>query len=294
LHVSGNLFYFELNHNKKKETTMKKLSLIAALVCIVLAADAQKARKSPLIDLNKFALVEGGSYTMGTNKGKEPVEGPEHNVQVKDFYIAKYELTFDEFDRFCDSTKRKLTDDMKWGRGKRPAMILSWLDAVTYCNWLSKQEKLQPCYVINDKDVKWLDTANGYRLPTEAEWEYAARGGRKSKGTHVAGSDKLEDVAWYNSNSDQKTQPVGQKQANEIGVYDMNGNVWEWVWDIYDGNYYKTSPSDNPKGPAEGPYRVTRGGAWYNKPEYVAITTRQNNTPDFKQNSVGFRIARNK
>ena len=275
---------------------MKKLSLILFFACAVLAADAQsKTRKSPPPpDPAHFATVEGGTYTMGTAKGKEVVEGPEHSVTVKGFYLSKYELTFAEWDRYCDSTGRRKTDDMKWGRDKRPAMIVSWLDAVAYCNWLSKQEKLQPCYVINERDVKWLDTANGYRLPTEAEWEYAARGGTKAKGTAHAGGDKLEAVAWYVANSEDKTQPVGQKQSNELGLYDMNGNVWEWVWDIYDGNYYKTSPADNPKGPAEGPYRVTRGGAWYNKPEYVAITTRQNNTPDFRQNSVGFRIARNK
>lgn len=276
---------------------MKKVSLLLLLACIVVAVSAQsKTKKTPAPDASKFALVEGGTYTMGTAKGKEPVEGPEHKVTVKDFYIAKYELTFDDWDRYCDSTKRKPTDDMKWGRGKRPAMIVSWMDAVAYCNWLSKQDKLHPAYVIDEanKTAKWLDTANGYRLPTEAEWEYAARGGAKGKETKHAGSDNLDEVAWYNDNSGQKTQPVGQKKPNELGLYDMNGNVWEWVWDRYDGNYYQHSPENNPTGPEEGPYRVTRGGAWYNKPEYVAITTRQNNTPDFRQNSVGFRIARNK
>ncbi|MCW3125075.1 MAG: Sulphatase-modifying factor protein [Bacteroidetes bacterium] len=273
---------------------MKKISVLAAVVCIALAANAQSKKKTPPADPARFVNVEGGSFMMGTATGVEPVEKPEHKVQLKDFYLAKYELTFDEYDRFCDSTGRKRPDDMKWGRGKRPAMIVSWLDAVAYCNWLSKQDKLQPCYVIGDKDAKWLDTANGYRLPTEAEWEYAARGGKKSKGTHYAGADKPDNVAWYKANSQDKTQPVGQKQANEIGLYDMNGNVWEWVWDIYDGNYYQHSPEQDPKGPEAGPYKVTRGGAWYNKPEYTAVTTRQNNTPDFRQNSVGFRIARNK
>ena len=274
---------------------MRKVLLLILASCIMSGVSAQaKAKKAPPVDLTKFALVEGGSYMMGAATAIEPHEKPEHNVRVKDFYLAKYELTFDEFDRFCDSTKRDKPGDMNWGRGKRPVIIVSWLDAVAYCNWLSKQEKLQPCYVLNEKDLRWIDTANGYRLPTEAEWEYAARGGRLTKGTRYAGAEKPDNVAWYNANSGDKTQPVGQKQPNELGLYDMNGNVWEWIWDIYDGNFYQYSPVDNPRGPQTGPYRVTRGGAWYNKPEYATVTTRQNNTNDFKQNSVGFRIARNK
>jgi formylglycine-generating enzyme required for sulfatase activity len=274
---------------------MRKVSFAILLMSVALLANAQaKAKKAAPVDLTKFALVEGGSYMMGAATAIEEHEKPEHNVSVRSFYIARYEVTFDEYDRFCDSTKRTKPSDMQWGRGRRPAVIVSWLDAVDYCNWLSREQKLNPAYIIHDKDVKWLDTANGYRLPTEAEWEYAARGGKLSKGTRYAGADKPDNVAWYSANSSNQTQPVGTKQPNELGLYDMNGNVWEWVWDLYDTYYYRRSPSDNPKGPEEGAYRVTRGGAWYNKSDYVAVTTRQYNTPDFRQNSVGFRIARNK
>ena len=244
--------------------------------------------------MTKFALVDGGSFAMGSATGIEAHEKPEHQVELKSYYIAKTEVTFDDYDRYCDSTKQAKPTDINWGRGKRPVVIVSWLDAVAYCNWLSKQEKLQPCYVINGTDIKWLDTANGYRLPTEAEWEYAARGGNKSHKTLYAGAEKPDDVAWYNANSNQQTQPIAQKTTNELGLYDMNGNVWEWVWDIYDGDYYQRSPVADPRGPAAGTYRTMRGGAWYNNVSYITVSSRQYHNPDFRQNSVGFRIARNK
>ena len=278
---------------------MRGIFLLSLIVCIVSAGSAQSKVKSTKpkttpIDLTKFSLIEGGSFMMGNNTGVEPHERPEHNVSISSFYLAKTELTWDDYEKFCDSTKHYKPDDMKWGKGTRPAVIVSWYDAVEYCNWLSKQQKLQPCYVIKDKEVTWLDTANGYRLPTEAEWEYAARGGSKSKKTLYAGADKIDDVAWYEKNSDNKTQPTAQKTANELGLYDMNGNVWEWVWDVYDGEYYRKSPAENPKGPGAGVYRVFRGGAWYNKVPYVTVSTRQYHSPEYRQNSVGFRIARNK
>jgi formylglycine-generating enzyme required for sulfatase activity len=278
---------------------MKNLLILSALICFCCIADAQTGaknnqKKSPPVDLTRFSLVDGGTFTMGSAKGIEPHEKPEHQVSLKSFYISKYEVTFDDFDRYTDSAKMPRTGDMSWGRGKRPAIIVSWLDAVAYCNWLSKQEKLQPCYAISGRDIKWLDTASGYRLPTEAEWEYAARGGDKSKKTIYAGADKPDDAVWYNANSGNKTQPVGQKSPNELGLYDMNGNVWEWVWDVYDATYYQKSPASDPTGPAMGDYRVMRGGAWYNNVNYVTVYSRQYHTPDFRQNSVGFRIARNK
>jgi len=278
---------------------MKYAYFLSILILFSASAIAQTKPKpvkpKPVpIDLTRFVLVDGGSFSMGSATGVEAHEKPEHPVSVKSFYLAKYEVTFDDYDRYCDSNKLAKPADADWGRGKRPAILVSWLDAVNYCNWLSKQEKLQPCYIVNGADAQWLDTANGYRLATEAEWEYAARGGGKESKTIYAGAEKPDDVAWYNTNSEKKTHPVGEKKANELGLYDMNGNVWEWVWDYYDGSYYQHSPAENPAGPSSGQYRVMRGGAWYNNASYCTVTSRQDNPSGFKQNSVGFRIARNK
>ena len=268
--------------------------VIASLLSLSLIAQKKNTaapKRSP-IDTNKFVLVEGGTFMMGTDQPVELAEAPAHQVSVKSFYMAKTETTFEDFDRFTSETKRDSAPSGTWGRGKKPVFMVSWFDAVEYCNWLSKKEKLSACYVIKGSDVKYLDTAKGYRLPTEAEWEFAGRGGNKSKGNTYAGNNVLEAIGWVKTNSGGETMPVAQKWPNELGLYDMTGNVWEWVWDIYDFNYYKNSPTDNPKGADAGPYRVMRGGGWYNEPNYSRLVTRQNNAPTFKQNSVGFRVAR--
>ncbi len=254
--------------------------------------DKGQVKRAP-IDTTRFALVEGGSFTMGTDKFVEAIENPPHSVTVKSFWLAKTEMTFEDYDKFCNETKRDTMGSAGWGRGKQPAIWVSWNDAVAYCNWLSVKEKLSKCYFIDSTGaVTYLDTAKGYRLPTEAEWEFAARGGNKGQGHTYAGSDNIGDVAWYNANSEGKAHPVAQKAPNELGLYDMDGNVWEWLWDIFDGSYYIHSPSENPEGPASGPYRVMRGGAFYNNSNYARVFTRQNSYVVFRQNSVGFRIAR--
>ncbi|MES2620477.1 MAG: SUMF1/EgtB/PvdO family nonheme iron enzyme [Bacteroidota bacterium] len=275
---------------------MKKyfLLLLSFYLLSYTASSQQKnvKTKRPPVDFTKFVLVEGGTFKMGTDKPVEKAESPAHQVTLKSFYLAKTETTFEDYDRFLYETQKDTLPYGTWGRGKQPAIYVSWLDAVSYCNWLSEKEKLSKYYAINKTDVKIIDTAQGYRLPTEAEWEFAARGGNKSKGTFFAGSNQVSEPAWYVDNSDAKSHPVAQKIANELGLYDMTGNVWEWVWDWYDGGYYKSSPANNPSGPAAGNYRVMRGGAWYNYGNYATVYTRQNNHVGFRQNSVGFRVAR--
>jgi formylglycine-generating enzyme required for sulfatase activity len=142
----------------------------------------------------------------------------------------------------------------------------------------------------NSGDIYWDQSADGYRLPTEAEWEYAARGGIFATSTVYAGSNNINDVAWYNSNSDNKTHPVGTKMENELGLYDMSGNVWEWVYDWYDGNYYSSSPSSNPTGPLSGSNRVIRGGNWNLSATNCRVAHRSNFFPDFRRNDYGFRL----
>ena len=276
---------------------MKKEFLLLLLSCLVLTfSSAQKAKtnapKRAPIDTTKFVLVEGGSFKMGTSEPVEPCEAPEHGVTIKSFYIGKTEVTFNDYDKYCADTKRDTVTARGLGRGTRPAITVSWNDAIAYCNWLSGKEKLSKCYKIDSTGVKYLDTAKGYRLPTEAEWEFAARGGNTTKGTQYAGSTDLNETTWYRANSNGGTMPTAQKAPNELGLYDMTGNVWEWVWDIYSDTYYKVSAENNPKGPDAGPYRVMRGGAFYNYANYARVFTRQNSYPVFMQNSVGFRIAR--
>jgi len=285
---------------------MKKYYLAVLTLCLFSISGfaqqkkADKPGKAPKtqpkrapIDTTRYVLVDGGAFNMGTDKTVESGEGPPHSVTVNSFWLAKTETTFEDYDKFCFDTKRDTMGSAGWGRGKQPAIYVSWNDAIAYCNWLSGKEKLSKCYLVDSTGgVKYLDTAKGYRLPTEAEWEFAARGGNKARGHTYAGSDKIDEVAWYKDNSAGKAHPVGQKAPNELGLYDMDGNVWEWLWDFYSSSYYRVSPSDNPEGPATGPYRVMRGGAFYNADTYARVFTRQNTYVVFRQNSVGFRIAR--
>ena len=125
-------------------------------------------------------------------------------------------------------------------------------------------------------------------MPTEAEWEYAARGGKQSRGYKYAGSNNVGEVGWYDGNSS-KTKPVKGKKANELGLYDMSGNVWEWCWDWYDSDYYSSSPKNNPTGPSSGSYRVVRGGSWNNDPESLRVAIRYGLNLDDSNYNLGFR-----
>ncbi|HDQ45386.1 MAG TPA: hypothetical protein ENN17_07825, partial [bacterium] len=214
-----------------------------------------------------MALIEGGTFQMGDTFGEgHSDEKPVHSVTVRSFYLAQTEVTFDEYDAFCTATKRKKPSDSGWGRGRRPVIHVTWFDAVEFCNWKSRQEGLTPCYQRSGDNVAWDRNANGYRLPTEAEWEYAAReGGRKVR---FGNGKDIADPAEINFNGSaqykksfsvagvyrRKTMPVGSFSPNRLGLYDMSGNVWEWCWDWY-GSYGGGAQSD-PAGPSSGRCRV--------------------------------------
>ncbi len=251
----------------------------------------------------QMVLVDKGSFTMGdTWGGGGSDEKPTHKVTFTyDFYIGKYEVTFNEYDAFCNATGRSKPSDSGWGRGTRPVIWVSWNDAIAYCNWLSEKEKLPKSYDSNgnllDKDGRVTTDPSkvvGYRLPTEAEWEYAARGGNKSKGYKYSGSDNVDvdNVAWYDLNSGLKTQEVGKKAPNELGIYDMSGNVWEWCSDWYDSGYYAKSPTTNPYNSTAGSGRGGRGGSWYSSATDARVADRSSYSPTYTYYSLGFRIAR--
>ncbi len=244
----------------------------------------------------EMVLVQGGTFVMGNDYSINQDESPEHKVTLTDFSIGKNEVTFEEFDRFCVSTGWEKPDDAKLGRGKNPVMNISWEAAVMYCNWLSKMEGLDRAYTIKRDSLATTVLCNfetnGYRLPTEAEWEYAAKGGTQSKGFAFSGSNNPDEVAWYFLNSNGMPHPVGEKKPNELGIYDMSGNVREWCWDLYDKDYYKKSPESNPTGPTVGVRRVYRGGAWNFKIDFLRMTGREYMGPSKNYGNVGFRVAK--
>jgi formylglycine-generating enzyme required for sulfatase activity len=243
-----------------------------------------------------------------------------HSVTVGDFYISKYETSFEEYDAFCTATGREKPSDSGWGRGQRPVINVDWYDAIEYCNWRSRKEGLAECYTIdkNNKDpnnqnaddtkkwtVTWNSGAKGYRLPTEAEWEYAAR--EQGKNVRFGNGRDVIDPSEINFDARtdykkpysivgqyrQKTVPVQELSANSLGLKNMSGNVWEWCWDWYDAQFYGQSDgARNPQGATSGSYRVLRGGSWYDYPQYVRVAHRNSYRPYGRDNDTGFRLAR--
>jgi len=253
--------------------------------------------------IKQMILVEGGQFTMGDTWGDGyDDETPTHDVTITyDYYIGKYQVTFDEFDAFCDDTERTKPADAGWGRGKRPVIFVSWWDAISYCNWLSERAGLPIAYdgLGNLLDSDGEITLNpsevvGYRLPTEAEWEYAARGGKSKSPFKYSGGDIAGDVAWYRENSYNEnvgritTWPIGLKTPNVLMIYDMSGNVHEWCSDMYSA--YTSQAKTNPF-VSVGTERVIRGGSFFSIERLVRVADREKLDPTYKRDGVGFRIA---
>jgi formylglycine-generating enzyme len=234
----------------------------------------------------ELIAVQGGSFDMGSNDGDSD-EKPIHSVTLSDFYIGKYEVTQEQYEKVMG----KNPSDFKNSGKNAPVESVTWYDAVEFCNKLSEQEGLQKCYSGSGNSIKCDFSKNGYRLPTEAEWEYAAKGGSKSKGYKYSGSNNLGEVGWYEDNSGGKTHSVGGKKSNELGIYDMSGNVWEWCWDWYGD--YSSSAQTNPHGQGSGSYRVLRGGSWFYYARYCRTANRNVNLyPTYSNFNVGFRLSR--
>ncbi|WP_258367505.1 formylglycine-generating enzyme family protein, partial [Mesotoga sp. TolDC] len=249
----------------------------------------------------KTERVERGSFEMGDYSATGfDREKPLHTIILNyDFCIGKYEITFEEYDAFCSATSRKGPGDEGWGRGSRPVVNVSWNDAIAYCNWLSEKEKLPKAYDSNgnllDKDGRITTDplkVVGYRLPTEAEWEFAAKGGHSENVYKYSGSDDINEVAWYYSNSFGMTHEVGRKDPNDLGLYDMSGNVWEWCSDWYHDDYYSRSPKENPYDNEASFSRVVRGGGFSDSENYLRNESRFYYYVNTSSKELGFRISR--
>ncbi|PSJ71751.1 sulfatase-modifying factor protein, partial [Sphingobacteriales bacterium UPWRP_1] len=217
-------------------------------------------------------------------------------------YMAACCVTFEEYIMYCFATGKEYPDDEGWGRGRLPVINVNWYDAVEYCNFLSLMHGLETVYTINSDKVTPNWQANGYRLPTEAEWEYAAReGGKKVRfgnGQNTlrateANFDASADYKPYSKIGEYrgKTVAVDSFKPNALGLYNMSGNVWEWCWDWFGGDYYKNSPRENPRGPETGSYRVLRGGRWSSLPQGCRVAFRGHGTPIDRYFNYGFRLA---
>jgi formylglycine-generating enzyme required for sulfatase activity len=240
------------------------------------------AEPRPNVTVPEMVKVESGSFEMGSEEGHW-FEGPVHTVRItRPFYISETEVTWALYDQFVAATGRsKATSNKEWGVVWEPdyPAAVSWDDAIAFANWLSRREGLTPVYSGKGRVTRANFAADGYRLPTEAEWEYAARGGPLSQGTLYAGGDDAEAVAWYGDNSGGTTHPVGLKGANELGLYDMSGNAWEWCWDWFDVDAYSASVAEDPAGPDSGTDRVRRSGAWAESSDTLRVTYRSADLP---------------
>lgn len=227
----------------------------------------------------EMVYIPGGEFYMGSPEnefGRQDDERPIHKVKIDPFYIGKTEVTWDEYEHYAFenlivSDPKEIVSitrpsasyepyDHGWGRGKMPAMGISWHSAKKYCEWLS------------------LKTGDFYRLPTEAEWEYACRAGSSTAYSFGNDTKDIEEYVWFDKNSGGRTNKVGLKRPNAFGLYDMHGNVWEFCLDYYDPNYYKTLKDEitiNPKAPENGKVPVIRGGSWNDPPSELRCANRK-------------------
>jgi formylglycine-generating enzyme required for sulfatase activity len=239
----------------------------------------------------RLLRVPAGRFPMGSPADEPdagPYERPRHEVTIsRPFLLGVRPVTQGEYRQDGTNPSRFRDDD------RLPVESVSWLDAVEYCNTLSTSERLPRFYRVRGQGVEVPDwDAPGYRLPTEAEWEYACRAGTASRYSHGDDERGLDEHAWYDMNAGGRTHPVGSKQANPWGFHDMHGNVWEWCWDIYAKDFYRRSPLVDPRGPDSGTWRVLRGGSWLSTGDSCRSAFRSGTAPGDGDIYIGFRAAR--
>ncbi|HPF16337.1 MAG TPA: SUMF1/EgtB/PvdO family nonheme iron enzyme [Thermotogota bacterium] len=288
---------------------------------------------SKLTVMNQEVTVLRGSYLAGnTRKDKDgwAIEYPVHKVILNyDFTVQDAPVTFTQYEKYCQDLDIQPPSDFcqqagyHLGRGENPVVNISWWDAIAYCNWMSCKHHLPVSYRLKDEENpgRLIDASNrvtddvnqvkGYRLLTEAEWEYTARGGHlMGRDLKYAGSNRLEPVAWFWKNSGNKyiylpekrwnggiiaknkvrTHPIKSKKPNQLQTYDMSGNVWEWCHDWF--GEYPDTPVTNPLGPKTGPHKVVRGGSWFFGKHFCRVSSRFYAAPIYQDFQTGFRLAR--
>lgn len=304
---------------------LRKKIRYGILVFLSITLFACQTRKQNYVDksikiMPKMIFVEGGTFEMGDVMGdNEASDETVHNVTLSSFEIGAYEVSFTEFDRFCDDTGYHRSQDFGWGRDSMPVVPITWYDAICYCNWLSDQLGYQPVYTIDTThanpdiqairfEIPWKVSANwesnGFRLPTEAEWEFASRErGKKIRfgnGQNIAASSqmnfdaRLEGKTVYSESGETrfKNVPVNSFEPNDLGIYNMTGNVEEWCWDWYTSNI--NYEAQNPNGPQKGRSKVSRGGRSDMEPKFCRTAQRTGIAPpDYCDQHMGFRLARN-
>jgi formylglycine-generating enzyme required for sulfatase activity len=275
-----------------KKRLPRPIALISGLTLLLGVVLLCTCRKGSTIPDIAMVRIPGGEFMMGSETGLVD-ERPVHRVRVDSFYLGRTEVTVAQWRMFVRDSGYlsraerglgglvrtdkglKIMPDATWNHpymeqtDDHPVVLVSWKDARAFCIWLSKKSGLR------------------YRLPTEAEWEYACKAGGKDERY-----GDLDTVTWYEYNSGGHTHPVGSKRPNAFGLYDMLGNVWEWCQDRYGRKYYRVSPEINPAGPAIGLQRVSRGGSWCSKPPRIRAAFRRHDSASFSFYRLGFRIAR--
>ncbi len=277
---------------RKKAVT---IFLAALFFCCHFAGAGQAQEKTYTSSIGmEFVLIPSGSFTMGSPKSEEGRDDDEiqHEVVIsKPFLAAKYEVT----QGIWKKVMGKNPSHYKECGEDCPVEKVTWLDAVKFCNRLSEKEGLEPAYRIIQTIVTWNQSAKGYRLPTEAEWEYACRAGTTTKYCTGDSDADLGRAGWYSENAESKTHPVGKKAPNTWGIYDVHGNVSEWCWDRYGKDYYANSLATNPTGSLKGSDRVIRGGGWFfGYARYCRSANRGEGNPDASNGNLGFRLVRSK
>jgi formylglycine-generating enzyme required for sulfatase activity len=262
-----------------------KGSAVACLACLLALIAARQSGAGLTKITTKsgpvMVLVPAGEFAMGSNTGGAD-EKPVHKVKLSAFYMDTHLVTQKSYEALMKA------NPSRWKSPTNPVEQVRWSDAARYCNARSKAEGLEPCYDLKTWQV--YVAASGYRLPTEAEWEYACRAGTKTKYFFGDDARKLATYAWYKQNSGAKPRPVGSKAPNAWGLYDTSGNLCEWCYDRYGRDYYATSAAQDPRGPATGDTRVLRGGSWDSEAGECTSSYRHRDDPGYADACFGYDV----